>query len=155
MWEAAFWGFVGGVALVVGAGLGLAWPGIPSRVIGAVMAFGAGVLISAVAFDLVEEGFRAAGAWPVVGGLLGGALTFYAGDWILDHRGGADRKRSDGRQAGGVAGAIVLGAMLDGIPESAAIGVSLTDGQGVGVSGGGGGVPVERAGVAVRGGRSS
>lgn len=69
-----------------------------------------------------------------MGGMLGGALTFYAGDWFLDRSGGADRKRSEGQQAGGVAGAIVLGAMLDGIPESAAIGVSLTQGHGVGVA---------------------
>ena len=48
--------------MLVGAGLGLTWPGIPSQMIGAVMAFGAGVLISAVVFDLVEGGFEAAGA---------------------------------------------------------------------------------------------
>jgi ZIP family zinc transporter len=131
--EAAFWGFVGGLALLVGAVLGLAWRVSP-RVIGAVMAFGAGVLISAVAFELVEQAFESAGAGPVVLGLIGGSLAFYAGDWILDHRGGRNRKRSGGQQAAGAAWAIVLGAMLDGIPESAAIGVSLLDGGSVGVA---------------------
>ena len=132
MLEAAFWGFVGGVTLLVGAVLGLVLR-TPPRVVGLVMAFGGGVLISAVAFDLVEEGFASAGATPVLVGLVAGALTFYGGDWILDNRGGRDRKRSGGQQAGGAAGAIVLGTMLDGIPESAAIGVSLLDG-GVGVA---------------------
>lgn len=133
MLEAAFWGFVGGVALLVGAVVGLVWR-MPTRAIGVVMAFGSGVLISAVAFDLVEEGFQSAGASAVVFGMTAGALAFYAGDWILDHRGGRNRKRSGGQQAAGGATAIVLGAMLDGIPESAAIGVSLLGGGGVGVA---------------------
>jgi ZIP family zinc transporter len=133
VWEAAFWGFVGGFALLVGAGLGLIWQ-TPPRVVGMVMAFGAGVLISAVAFELVEEAFDASGALPVVAGLVAGALTFYGGDLILDKRGARHRKRSGGQQASGAAGAIVLGAMLDGIPESVAIGASLLGGGGVGVA---------------------
>ena len=116
VWEAAFWGFVGGFALLVGAGLGLIWR-IPPRVVGIVMAFGAGVLISAVAFELVEVSFDASGALPVVAGLMAGSLTFYVGDLILDNRGAKHRKRSGGQQASGAAGAIVLGAMLDGYPR--------------------------------------
>lgn len=133
MLEAAFWGFVGGAALLIGAGLGLALP-VPPRALGVVMAFGSGVLISAVAFDLVEEGFEAAGPAPVIGGLVAGALAFYLGDLAIDQSGGEDRKRSGGQQAGGAATAITLGALLDGIPESAAIGVSLLGGAGVGVA---------------------
>lgn len=133
MLTAAFWGFVGGAALLLGAALGLVLR-LPTRVVGLVMAFGAGVLISAVAFELVEEGFLHAGRRPVIAGLVAGALTFFVGDWILDRRGAADRKRSGGQQAGAAASALVLGAMLDGIPESAAIGVSLLDGHGVGVA---------------------
>ena len=63
------------------------------------MAFGAGVLISAVAFELVQEGFESSGAVPVLAGLVAGTATFYIGDWVLDHRGGNDRKRSGGQQA--------------------------------------------------------
>ncbi|HYN30734.1 MAG TPA: ZIP family zinc transporter [Dermatophilaceae bacterium] len=133
MWEAAFWGFVGGAALLLGAAVGLLVP-VPKRVLGAVMAFGSGVLISAVAFELVEEGYRSSGAVPVASGLAAGALTFFLGDAWLDRRGGEHRKRSGGQQAGGAAGAIVLGALLDGIPESAAIGVSLLEGGAVGVA---------------------
>jgi ZIP family zinc transporter len=131
--QAAFWGFVGGFALLVGAVIGV-WVPVPHRVLGAVMAFGAGVLLSAVAFDLVEEGFEVAGAAPVLGGLAAGALTFYLGDAVIDRTGGDNRKRSQGQQAAGSAGAIVLGAVLDGIPESAAIGVTLLGGGGVGVA---------------------
>jgi ZIP family zinc transporter len=133
MWEAAFWGFVGGFALLVGAVIGLRVR-LPQPVVGGVMAFGAGVLISAVAFDLVEEGFEAAGTWPVLGGLAAGALVFFAGDAIIDSRGGNNRKRSGGQQAAGAPAAIVLGAVLDGIPESAAIGVSLLGGGTVSVA---------------------
>src|SRR5918997_3868245 len=85
VWEAAFWGFVGGFALLVGAGLGLIWR-TPPRVVGIVMAFGAGVLISAVAFELVEEAFDASSALPVLVGLVSGALTFNVGDLILTRR---------------------------------------------------------------------
>src|SRR5262245_65828163 len=93
MWEAAFWGFVGGFALIVGAVVGLTVR-TPPKAIGLVMGFGAGVLISAVAFDLTEEAFEAAGAVPVVVGLIAGALTFYAGDWVIDRKGGEARKKS-------------------------------------------------------------
>lgn len=133
MLQAAFWGFVGGFALLVGAVLGLIGRA-PSRLIGLVMAFGSGVLISAVAFELTTEAFESSGGIAVVPGLAGGALAFYAGDWVLDHRGGRHRKRSGGQQAGGAAAAIVLGALLDGVPESVAIGVSLLDGGGAGAA---------------------
>jgi ZIP family zinc transporter len=131
--EAAFWGFVGGVALLVGAAVGV-FVRASQRVIGLIMAFGAGVLISALAFELTDEAFRRGGSDAVAVGLAAGALSFFAGDWVIDHRGGRHRKRSGGQQEDGSAGAIVIGAMLDGIPESIAIGVSLLGGGSVGVA---------------------
>ena len=133
MLEAAFWGFVGGFALLVGAVAGL-WLPASQRVIGLVMGFGAGVLISAVAFELTSGAFDAGGADAVAVGLAAGAVAFFTGDAIIDRRGGEHRKRSGGQQEGGSAGAIVLGAMMDGIPESVAIGVSLLAGEGVGIA---------------------
>jgi ZIP family zinc transporter len=131
--EAAFWGGVGGAALLIGAALGLLLR--PSgQVTGLVMALGAGVLVSAVAFELTAEAFAVGGTTATVVGLATGALAFYAGDTILDRRGGQDRKRSGGQQQGNAAMGLVLGALLDGIPESAAIGVSLLEGSTVGVA---------------------
>ena len=131
MLEAGLWGLVGGLALLVGAGAALLLP-VPPKVIGLVMAFGAGVLISALAFELTEEAFKSAGGTVVVVGLLAGALTFYLGDLVIDRRGGQDRKRTE--QAAGSAGALVLGTLLDGIPESVAIGASLLGGGMVGTT---------------------
>ena len=134
MGEAFLWGAVGAASLVVGAVLALLVP-IPRRVLGWIMAFGAGVLISAVAFDLVEEAVDTAdGAGTVALGLAAGALTFYAGDAVIDRMGGDKRKSSGGEQSAGAGLAIVLGAVLDGIPESLVLGVGLLGGTGVSVA---------------------
>jgi zinc transporter, ZIP family len=61
-------------------------------------------------------------------------LTFFLGDLLLDRLGGDQRKRSGGEQGEGGALAIVLGIILDGIPESAAIGVALVEGEGIGIA---------------------
>lgn len=133
MVEAAFWGFVGGFSLLLGAAAGLTFPA-SQRVIGLIMAFGAGVLISALAFELTQEAFEQGGSDAVAFGLAAGALAFFAGDWVIDHNGGNHRKRSGGQQEESGGTAIVLGALLDGIPESIAIGASLLAGNGVGVA---------------------
>ncbi|HEU4810898.1 MAG TPA: ZIP family zinc transporter [Nocardioides sp.] len=133
MWEAAFWGFVGGFALLLGAVAGI-WLPTSRRFVGLVMAFGTGVLFSAVAFELTTEAYDSSGADAVVFGLLGGSLVFFAGDWLIDRHGGHRRKSPKGSPADAGPMALVLGALLDGIPESAAIGVSLVGGGGVGVA---------------------
>jgi ZIP family zinc transporter len=92
------------------------------------------VLFSAVAFELTSEAYDVAGGTVMVIGLVAGALVFFAGDWWIDQRGGDRRKSPKGPQQGAGAAALVLGALLDGIPESAAIGVSLLGGGGVGVA---------------------
>jgi ZIP family zinc transporter len=124
---------VGGGSLVIGALLGL-WLRLPPRALGLVMAFGAGVLFSAVAFELTEESYHLGGAVPVIAGLALGALAFYFADLAVDRSGGHDRKRSGGQQADGSGTAIVVGALMDGIPESVAIGASLVGGEGVGLA---------------------
>jgi ZIP family zinc transporter len=132
--EAFFWGAVGGAALVVGALLATQLH-IDRRVLGLIMAFGAGVLISAVAFDLVEEAFdTSAGAGGVAAGFFAGAIVFFAGDALIDRMGGNQRKSSGGEQADGSGLAIVLGAVLDGIPESIVLGIGLLGGTGVSVA---------------------
>lgn len=133
MWEAMWWGLVGGIALVIGAVVGLVGPP-RAKTIALVMAFGSGVLISALAFELASEAFSGGGALALTAGLAAGSAAFFIGDLVIDRRGGEHRKRSDGRQRSGAALAIVLGSLLDGIPESAAIGVSLLDGGTVGAA---------------------
>jgi ZIP family zinc transporter len=128
---AGFWGLVGGASLLIGAFIGL-YAHVPQRVIAVVMAIGAGVLVSSVAFELMEEAYRMGGFYAASTGLLLGAMAFFAADWAVCYGGGKDRKRSGGQQAGGSATAITIGAVMDGIPESVAIGVSLIEGGAVG-----------------------
>jgi len=129
-----FWGFLAAATLIVGGAVALRWH-VHERLLGMVMGFGSGVLISAVSFELVEEAFNEA-RWggSVATGLCSGALTFYAGDALIDRMGGADRKRSGGGQADGSALAIVLGIVLDGIPESIVLGLTIVDGGSVSVA---------------------
>jgi zinc transporter, ZIP family len=133
MGEALFWGLVAGSSLILGGAIGL-WLPLPRELRGLIMGFGAGVLISAVAYELVDDAFEAADGFAIVAiGLLVGAATFFVGDLYVDRMGGADRKRSESTSAaaGGTALAIVLGIVLDGIPESAVIGITLLEGAGV------------------------
>ncbi len=126
---------------MLGAVLGLVLR-VGLRTIGLVLAFGAGVLISAAAFELTEEAYRSAGGVAAALGLFAGSATFFIGDWLIDRAGGHRRKspvhggvRHPASAAGATSGsALVLGALLDGIPESAAIGISLLAGEGVGVA---------------------
>ena len=134
--QAGLWGLLSGSALVLGALIAYVAP-LPQRVIAAVMAVGAGVLISAVAFDLMDEAFRQGGFPATGGGFVAGALAYTAANVIVTRRGAAHRKRSghdgdaeqDASASGGLA--IAIGALLDGIPESVVIGVSLLDGGAV------------------------
>ncbi len=115
------WGALAASSLVIGAllGLGRSWS---DRSVGIVLAFGAGALISAVSFDLAEEGVRIGGAEAVGAGLALGALTYFLADRAVD------------RLAGSSAGpALALGAFLDGLPEQAVLGIGLAAGEGVGV----------------------
>lgn len=131
--EAALWGLLGGSALVIGAAL--AWfLDLPKRVTAGIMAFGCGVLISAVAYDLLLEGHEKGGLLPVVTGSLAGAFAYSGANWLLARQGARHRKRSGDQQAGsgeGGATAIAVGSLLDGIPESIVLGVGLLDGGGI------------------------
>ena len=109
MGEAFAWGIVASSSLLLGGLIALRFR-ISSRTLGVVMAFGAGVLISAVAYELVGEAFDIAdGAGMIALGLFAGCAAFSLGDGLIDRLGGASRKHSRGDQASGSPLAIVLG----------------------------------------------
>ncbi len=114
------WGALAASSLVIGALLSLArdWP---ERVVGLVLAFGAGALISAVSFELAEEGVAIGGAGPVGIGFALGAVTYFVLDGLVERRG------SD------PASALALGAFLDGIPEQLVLGLGVAAGDEVSV----------------------
>ena len=124
MGEAALWGLVAASSLLVGAGVALAFD-ISSRWVGLIMGFGVGALISSVAFELVVPSIDASSVGATSIGLLLGALVFFAGDWLIDRGGGERRKDAEGEQEGGSGTSIVLGTVLDGIPESMVLGMSI------------------------------
>jgi zinc transporter, ZIP family len=131
------WGLLAGSSLVVGALIAFLIH-IPLRVVGLIMGFGAGVLISAVAFDLVDEAVeKSVGNGWCAAGLFAGCLVFFAGDQLIDRLGGGNRKDATGteeEEGGGSPLSIVLGTVLDGIPESMVIGLAIYEGGAVGAA---------------------
>jgi ZIP family zinc transporter len=135
MWlQAGFWGSFAGGALLLGAVVGY-WIKLPQKIIAGVMAFGSGVLISALSFELMEEAYHQGGLMPTAIGFFAGASIYSIANWGLSQLGAKHRKRSskkpsdDETDASGTA--IAVGALLDGIPESMAIGLSMLAGGSV------------------------
>lgn len=129
--------------LLVGAAVGW-FARVPHSVVAGVMAFGAGALISTLAFELVGEALATGGLGPTLGGFLAGAIIFVIADLALARQGARARKRSIALQsAPGIHArpapaasttiglAVAVGALLDGVPESLVLGLSLADGGGV------------------------
>ena len=127
MASALAWGALAASSLVIGGILGAAraWP---RRLVGLVLAFGAGALISAVSFDLAEEGAKVGGPGTVAVGLAVGALTYFGLDSIIEARTGSAAPGQSGVGVG-----LALGALLDGIPEQLVLGIGIASGEGVGV----------------------
>jgi zinc transporter, ZIP family len=123
MGAALGWGVVAASSLVLGMLLGLAraWP---SRLIGLVLAFGAGALVSAVSFELFEEGVKVGGAAAVGLGLAAGAIVYFVLARLVERIG-------PGGQGGGLT--LALGAFLDGIPEQTVLGIGIAGGTGVSI----------------------
>lgn len=133
--QAGFWGFVAGAALIIGAAVAY-FVRVPARLIAGIMAFGAGVLISALSFDLMDEAYHRGGFDSTAIGFVAGAAVYTAANYLLSLQGAKHRKRSGDQQPsegddGGSGLAIAIGALLDGIPESIVIGLSLLKGGAV------------------------
>ncbi len=135
------WLLAGGAGLLAGGALllgsAIAWfVRVPPRLVAVVMAFGSGVLISALAFELVQEAVEQGGLAPTASGFLLGSVVYVGLNVLLARRGARHRKRSGTQQPSqaehsGSGGAIAVGALLDGVPESMVLGVSFLTGPGL------------------------
>ena len=153
MLEAAIWGAIGASTLLIGAVLAFAVD-MPARLRGLILAFGAGALFGAVAYELFEEAIVVSmGGLPVAVGFAAGATVFYLGSLAIDRlgegaggggssttstakpdTGSAPSQRASSRRAARTNGlAVLLGTVLDGIPESIVLGASLLAGTGIGI----------------------
>jgi len=136
--QAGLWGLLSGSALLLGAVLGWFVP-FSKRSVAMIMAFGAGVLISALSFELMDEAWETGGIIPVAIGFVAGAALFTLGNLVLSRSGASHRKSADVQKRddaadkpGGNSMALALGALIDGIPEALVIGISLLRGGAIG-----------------------
>ncbi|MDQ3373540.1 MAG: ZIP family zinc transporter [Acidobacteriota bacterium] len=133
--QAGFWGLIAGSALLIGAAVGF-YIKMPQRIIAGIMAFGSGVLVSALSFELMEEAHKLGGLDSTAIGFVAGAAVFTGANWLVNKQGAKHRKRSGEQQPSegedsGSGLSIAVGALLDGIPESIVIGVSMIAGGAV------------------------
>lgn len=128
--QSGLWGLLAGGALLIGAFIAV-FLKVPVRMIAGIMAFGSGILISALAFDLMDEAYKKGGIDSTAIGFLGGAIIFTGINYILSLKGAKHRKRSGNQQQKKTEGngiALAVGALIDGIPESIVIGLSMLQG---------------------------
>lgn len=131
-WWALIWGLISGASLLLGAAAGW-WLKLPRALVSGVMAFGAGVLISALAFELIAEAYDGAGLVITALGAVAGALLYFGANRLIARR---TRRRSgkasaETNSSGASGNALAVGSLIDGIPESVALGVGLVAGAGV------------------------
>ncbi|TLS37233.1 ZIP family metal transporter [Pseudalkalibacillus caeni] len=124
MWNALLWGAVAGSSILLGTVTSFFVP-MKQRILGYIMAFGTGALIAATSFELLLKSIESSGLLSTTIGFLAGAGIFTAFDWYLWKNGARKRNRSSGGSSSGVGWAIFVGAIMDNIPETAMIGVSL------------------------------
>lgn len=131
--EATLWGLAGGSTLLLGAAATYVLPW-SARVIAGILAFGCGVLISAVAYDLLMEGFHQGGVVTLAVGMLAGSLLYTVSNVVISQRGGRTHKRHHAAKPAPTANrglAIAVGSILDGVPEALVLGIGLLTDDGV------------------------
>ncbi|MFA9412131.1 MAG: ZIP family metal transporter [Deltaproteobacteria bacterium] len=128
MASAFLWGLLAASSLVLG-GLLASWVPLGKRTLGIILGFGAGVLLSATAYELVFEAVRLAKGSGFPGlGFLGGAATFFLADQLIDRFSNGQANTDNAAGQSTLVVPLVLGATLDGIPESVVIGLGLVGG---------------------------
>jgi zinc transporter, ZIP family len=151
IFEPLIWGFIASIPLLIGSIVAI-FVSLPKSIIAAIMAFGSGVLIAALTFSLIEEAFNLVNAIPpvLIGFVLGG-ISYSIANLILDKRSKKNsngispsssssprrRKKSHGENAGGGKSAsglsLLVGSIMDNIPENMALGISLLTGGAVNI----------------------
>jgi ZIP family zinc transporter len=122
---ASLWGGLAAASLLIG--YFLAERGLSERLIGEVMGIGSGALIAAIAYELIPE--TNLGGWGMALAFGLGAMTFFLADWVIDHRGGSERKDiAGGAGSDGSGAAIFIGTLLDNVPESIVLGMGMAIG---------------------------
>lgn len=147
MVDALIFGAIASSALILGA-LGGGRLRVPKRVLAAMLAFAAGALMTALAFELFEDAYEQGGIWRAAIGLTVGAIVFTLlsqrldrlaegrhksdhGSVKLDSDAAAKEMPATSASVSGAAGLALLAAViLDGVPENIALGISLTEGSG-------------------------
>ncbi|MGD6817267.1 ZIP family metal transporter [Metabacillus sp. 113a] len=124
MGQAALWGAFAGSSILIGALLGMMQK-IPRRMVGWIMSFGTGVLIGAASFDLLQESLEGGGMNATAAGFLAGALLFTVSESMIAGKGGHQRKRSKENPENHSGISIFIGTVIDAVPESVIIGVSI------------------------------
>ncbi len=128
---AFLWSFLSASSLLLGSIFELVFKP-KKKYLGLIMAFGVGVLISAVSFELVNEAFISSHNWLlVIFGLMLGSIIFIILDLLIVNNGGRDHKIHSSVIKNTNGFTVLLGTILDGIPESMIIGLSLASGASV------------------------
>jgi ZIP family zinc transporter len=132
---AGLWWLLGAPSLLLGAAVAF-FLRLPRYVIAGIMSFGFGVLISAVAYDLLEDGYQEGGIWPMVAAAVAGSAAYALADWAVSCGGAHSRKPSGDQPNAGQGGglAIPIRSLLDGIPESVVLGLGLLSGKGISIA---------------------
>lgn len=134
MIQAVLLGLLGQASLLL-SGLAVYAVKVPRRVVGALAGYGAGALLGAIAFDLIPDGEQLP-SLEIALWLLIGAAVFVVADWLVESRVASKPPSTDasGGESDGSGGGplgIVVGAVVDGVPESLIFGIQLAAGQGV------------------------
>lgn len=134
---AGMWGLAAASSLLLGAAVGY-FLRIPERIVGVVMGFGSGVLISALSFELLEAAHERGGVLATAIGFAIGAGAFTVVNGMLTRHGAAERKEAGEAQPSeaevhGSGLAIAIGTLVDAIPESIVIGLSFLEGGAIGL----------------------